>query len=141
VIRICRSAARASILFGVALVLASCATTAQHAPPARPNPTDHSLGIQGDQLPLIDGRVGNLIQLPWQVSHIDRGTNRVYLSITGRGCSQPEGVAVAETAGTITIAAYGSMPGTAPCTAQAVTLVGYITTRSPIAARRIVHAT
>jgi hypothetical protein len=47
--------------------------------------------------------------------------------------------AVAETAGTITIAAYGSTPGTAPCTAQAVTLVGYITTRSPIAARRIVH--
>jgi len=119
----------------------SCATTAQHAPPAKPNPTDHSPGIQGNQLPLMDGQVGDLIQLPWQGSHIDRRTNRVYLSITGRGCSWPKGVAVAETAGTITIAAYGSMPGTAPCTAQAVTLVGYITTRSPIAARRIVNAT
>ena len=79
--------------------------------------------------------------LPWSLIRVDRADNRIYLSVSGPGnlCTTPTGVQVDETAQTVTIRAVGrSTDG--PCTAQKITMIGYVATKAPIDARRIEHA-
>lgn len=79
------------------------------------------------------------VVLPWQLNRTDPAANRVYLSVTGRDCSIPKVVTVQEHPRTITITAYGTKPPSGPCTAQATTMVGFITTNSPIDDRSLIH--
>jgi hypothetical protein len=72
---------------------------------------------------------------------IDAETNRIYLSVGQVSCSVPAVVHLQETPTEIVIAVTGA-PSLAlfdsPCTAQKVTLVGFVQLSGPIDDRRIV---
>lgn len=138
-----RSATRVFVSVASLVVLASgCATNPRDQagdPPPRTAPSTHSSTVAAGPIPTVDKPDSDQMPLPWQLDRIDAAQNRVYLMITGQGCSSPQGVALNETPATITITALGSKPPTAACTAQLTTIVGYVTPHDPIGKRRLVH--
>lgn len=75
---------------------------------------------------------------------IDNEANRIYLSAGQVSCAVPSVVHLQETATEIIIAVTGaqsSAPFGSPCTAQKVSLVGYVQLNGPVGGRRIVGNT
>ncbi|MDP9696041.1 UNVERIFIED_ORG: hypothetical protein J2X79_003619 [Arthrobacter globiformis] len=72
---------------------------------------------------------------------IDNKTNRIYLSAEQVDCALPSAVHLQETPTEIVIAVTGAQPSAPfgiPCTAQKVSLIGYVQLNGPVAGRRIV---
>jgi len=137
---------RAAIALVFLTVLSGCAST-MTSPAISPkvsNPRPSVSAIPdptGVALPIVAGSAKSGASLPWSLIRVDRADNRIYLSVTGPGnlCTTPTGVQVDETAQTVTIRAVGrSTDG--PCTAQKITMIGYVAPKAPIDARRIEHA-
>lgn len=63
--------------------------------------------------------------LPWHLIRLDLNENRVYLSASSVMCTTPEKVRLIETASEIKISVTGTRRSE-PCTAQSITLVGYV---------------
>ncbi|MBT2550526.1 hypothetical protein [Arthrobacter sp. ISL-65] len=75
---------------------------------------------------------------------IDNETSRIYLSAEQVGCAVPSVVHLRETPTEIVITVTGapsSAPFGSPCTAQKVSLVGYVQLVEPVDDRRIVGNT
>lgn len=94
--------------------------------------------VVGGPLPLLAALQPGEIVIPWQLNRADTLTSKVYLSVTGLGCSVPKALSVKEQLDKITITAYGTGP-VEPCTGRSVTLYGYVMTAAPIAGRRVIH--
>lgn len=76
--------------------------------------------------------------LPWSLVKVDRDLNRVYLTASNSDCVFPTKVRVEETTTSITLTVVGvGVGGKTPCTAQAVTMFGYVTPVSPLGDRTI----
>ena len=71
---------------------------------------------------------------------IDNEKNRIHLSAGSVGCLVPHVVHLQETPTEIVIGVTGPSSGS-PCTAQKVTLVGYVQLNGPVDGRRIVGNT
>ena len=73
----------------------------------------------------IDRATGPAPIVSWELIKVDPQENRVYLSASTAGCTNPEKVRVTETASSIQITVTGTS-GSEPCTMQYVTLIGYV---------------
>lgn len=137
---------RAVIALMFLTTLSGCSSTmtspAFSPKPWNPRPSTSAIPAPtGVALPIVAGSAKSGLSLPWSLIQIDRADNRIYLSVTGPGnlCTTPTGVQVDETAQTVTIRAVGrSTDG--PCTAQKMTMIGYVTPQAPIGDRQIEHA-
>jgi hypothetical protein len=74
--------------------------------------------------------------LPWSLVRVDRDLNRIYLAASNSGCVTPTKVRIEETSTSITLTVVG-VGGKEPCTAEGVTMIGYVTPKSPIGTRNI----
>ena len=63
--------------------------------------------------------------VPWHLIRVDLKENRVYLSASSVDCTTPEKVRLTQSASEIKISVTGQHAGE-PCSAQHVTLVGYV---------------
>jgi hypothetical protein len=75
---------------------------------------------------------------------VDDEKNRIYLSAGQVSCAVPSVAHLQETPTEIIIAVAGlpsSAPSDSPCTAQKVSLVGYVQLNGPVGGRRIVGNT
>jgi glucose/arabinose dehydrogenase len=126
-----RSAAWLALAAGL---LAGCGT-AQTPPQARPQeqPPPTKITIEPQPLPTLATRQPGQVALPWTL--VRAGGNRVVLTASSHGCSRPIGVTVQETPQAVNITVLGNPPGSGACTAQRITLAGYLTTTAPIAGR------
>lgn len=129
----------------VAVLITGCAANQQQGTaagaPVRPAPNSGKAQVAGGQLPTVTGSPTDQTPLPWSLDRVDQAAHRVYLSITGQGCSEPRDVAVIESGDSIVINAYGNTPSTNLCTEQAVTITGYVTTGIAPGNRKIIHGT
>lgn len=73
----------------------------------------------------VDRSTDPVPTVPWQLVRVDRQENRVYLTASSSGCSQPRGVRVTESDSSIRITVTGT-GGSEPCSMQYVTLIGYV---------------
>jgi hypothetical protein len=97
------------------------------APPSKSFPTPSGMPtITLDYRELaVDQGTGPADTVPWHLVRVDHKQNRIYLSASSVGCTTPEKVRVSESASRITITVTG--PSTkGPCTAQSLTLIGYV---------------
>lgn len=81
--------------------------------------------------------------VPWTLARVDNDKNRIYLSANQVSCEVPSVAHLQETPTEITIAVTGPDEVTlgGPCTAQKLSLVGYVQLSSPVGGRRIVGNT
>jgi len=137
---------RAAIALVFLTALSGCASTIT-SPAVSPKASNRRPSISvipdptGVALPIVAGSAKSGTSLPWSLIRVDHADNRIYLSVSGPGnlCTTPTGVQVDETAQTVTIRAVGrSTDG--PCTAQKITIIGYVAPKTPIGARLIEHA-
>lgn len=132
------------LVFVTALSGCVSTTTAPASSPAasKPRPSVSAIPApSGSPLPIVAGSAKSRPSLPWSLIGVDRADNRIYLSATGPGylCATPVGVQVEGTTQTVTIRVVGrSTHG--PCTAQKLTMFGYVVTKTPIGTRQIKHA-
>lgn len=73
----------------------------------------------------IDRTSGPAPTVPWQLVKLDRDENRIYLSASTSGCSQPKTVRVSETPESVQVSVTGTGDA-GPCSMQYTTLIGYI---------------
>jgi hypothetical protein len=80
--------------------------------------------------------------LPWHLWHVDDVLHRIYLQSSNNNnqCSTPYAATVEETTTSVTITVHGSKKFQGPCTAQLVTIFGYVQLASPLGQRTILHA-
>jgi hypothetical protein len=113
------------------------------APPARTSPSIHAITPFSNRLP-TDSSPGTGETVPWTLVRIDNETNRIYLSTGQVSCTVPSVVHLQETPTEIVITVTGA-PSSAsfdsPCTAQKVSLVGYVQLSGPVGDRRLVGDT
>ena len=97
-------------------------------PPAKTSPAIQASTPLSNRLPTDSPPVtGETV--PWTLVRIDNEANRIYLSAGQVSCAVPSVVHLQETATEIIIAVTGaqsSAPFGSPCTAQKVSLVGYV---------------
>jgi hypothetical protein len=101
------------------------------APPATqlsPQPGISTITPNFTELP-VDQTTEPAETVPWHLIRVDLKENRVYLSSSSVDCTTPEKVRLTESAAEIKISVTGRRAGE-PCTAQLVTLVGYVQIRS-----------
>jgi hypothetical protein len=113
------------------------------APPAKTSPSIHAITPLSNRLP-TDSSPATGEVVPWTLVRIDNEKNRIYLSAGSVGCLVPSVVHLQETPTEIDIAVTGapsSASSGSPCTAQKVTLVGYVRLDSSVDGRRIVGNT
>lgn len=112
--------------------LAACAVQpglpqGSEAPPSMSYPTQSGIAtITPDYRELaVDHATGPAATVPWHLVRVDHQENRIYLSASSAGCTTPEKVRLTESDSSITITVTG--PSTSePCTAQHLTLLGYV---------------
>jgi hypothetical protein len=73
----------------------------------------------------VDHSTGPAATVPWHLIRVDHQENRIYLSASSAGCTTPEKVRLTESDSSITITVTGPSTGE-PCTAQHLTLLGYV---------------
>jgi hypothetical protein len=97
------------------------------APPSASYPTQSGIAtITLDYKELaVDHATGPAPTVPWHLIRVDHQENRIYLSASSAGCTTPEKVRLTESTSSITITVTAQAPGE-PCTAQHLTLVGYV---------------
>lgn len=109
------------------------------APPAKTSPSIHAITPLSNRLP-TDSSQATGERVPWTLVRIDNERNRIYLSAGSVGCLVPHVVHLQETPTEIVIGVTVPSSGS-PCTAQKVTLVGYVQLNGPVDGRRIVGNT
>lgn len=110
-------------------------------PPSKTNPSITAITPNANQLP-VDSSPATGETVPWKLVKVDEEKNRIYLSAGQVGCAVPSVVHLQETPSEIVIAVSGAPSSTGgPCTAQKVSLVGYVQLSGPVAGRRIVGNT
>jgi hypothetical protein len=113
------------------------------APQAKTSPPIQASTPLSNRLPTDSSPVtGETV--PWTLVRIDNEANRIYLSAGQVSCAVPSVVHLRETPMEIIIAVTGaqsSAPVGSPCTAQKVSLVGYVQLNGPVGGRRIVGNT
>jgi hypothetical protein len=77
--------------------------------------------------------------LAWHIQRVDDRHNRIYLSSDKKQCSTPYAATVEATTMSVKITVHGSK-NQEPCSADKVTLVGYVQLTSPRGERSILHA-
>ena len=142
---------RLSTLIGAAAVLLGLLTACSggQGGPARPGPSSPqpSAGVtQAPEVQKITPTYNELVidtstsndgpTLPWSLVKVDRDLNRIYLTASSSDCVLPKKVRIEETSTSITLTVVG-VGGKGPCTAQQVTMFGYVTPKSPIGNRNI----
>lgn len=135
-------ASAALVTLGMAATLAACSSTSYQPTPTpllkSVSPaTAHTLApVAAPPLPQTAKRPTQLSVLhAVLVTNTADTANRITISVDV-SCSHLVGVALHETATDITITPYGTPPPTS-CTAVRIDELGYITTTSPVADRRI----
>jgi hypothetical protein len=131
------------------LTLSGCAVTTETLPtsglsPAsqEPRPGFSTTTVPaplGDALTVDTSSSNAAPTLPWSLVRVDRSNNRIYLSSTSVMCTVPTKVHLSESSASITISVIGDSSA-APCTAQNLTMIGYVVTQTPIGDRTIQHA-
>jgi hypothetical protein len=86
------------------------------------------------ELPL-DHATEQAATVPWHLIRVDRQENRVYLSASSVDCTIPGKVRLAESATEVSIIVAGTSTS-GPCTAQSVSIMGYVQIGS-IGGRRV----
>ena len=112
-------------------------------PPAKTSPSIHAITPLANRLP-TDSSAATGETVPWTLVRVDDEKNRIYLSAGQVSCAAPSVVHLQETPTEIIIAVAGlpsSAPSDSPCTAQKVSLVGYVQLNGPVGGRRIVGNT
>ena len=112
-------------------------------PPAKTIPSIHVITPPANRLP-TDSSTATGETVPWTLVRVDNEKYRIYLSADQVGCEVPSAVHLRETPTEITIAVTGppsSVPPGRPCTAQKVSLIGYVQLNGPVSGRRIVGNT
>lgn len=112
-------------------------------PPAKTSPSIRVITPPANRLP-TDSSPATGETVPWSLVRVDNEKNRIYLSAGQVGCAMPSVVHLQETPTEIIIAVTGppsSAPSDNPCTAQKVSLVGYVQLNEPVGGRRIVGNT
>ena len=74
--------------------------------------------------------------LPWALVRVDRDLNRIYLTASNSDYVFPTRARIEETSTSITLTVVG-VGGKGACTAQKVTMFGYVTSKIPIGNRSI----
>lgn len=119
----------------------SACTTAERPLPHKSSPDIHgspSSSPGTEALPTIV-HAGSM-SLPWHIQHSDDTHNRISLSSHKEQCSVPYAATVEETTTPITITVHGSK-NLERCTADMVTIVGYVQLTNPRGGgRSILHA-
>lgn len=111
------------------------------APPAKPNPNITVITPNANQLP-VDSSPATGETIPWKLVRVDEEKNRIYLSAAQVDCVKPSVVHLQETSSEVIIAVTGApAPANGPCTAQQVSLVGYVQLSASVAGRHIVGNT
>ena len=135
-----------AVVLGIVAALSGCATTStlpESSPTASPTASIPGPGVStipapaGVALLIVSGPAKSRPSLPWSLIRVNRADSRIYLSATGPGrdCTTPVGAHVDETTQTVTIRVVGrSAHG--PCTAQKLTMIGYVVTKAPIGTAR-----
>lgn len=116
----------------------AASTSPEATPPSKTSPSITAVTPSANQLPVaLSPATGETI--PWKLVKVDEEKNRIYLSAGQVGCAVPSVVHLQEKPSEIVIAVSGA-PSSAsgPCTAQKVSLVGYVQLSGPVAGRRIV---
>lgn len=108
-------------------------------PPGKTSPSIHAITPLANRLP-IDSSAATGETVPWALVRIDNEKNRIYLSAGQVSCAVPSVVHLRETPTEIILAVIGP-PSGSPCTAQKMSLVGYVQLNDPIGGRRIVGNT
>jgi hypothetical protein len=112
-------------------------TPPQASPPSKSSPNITAITPDANQLP-VDSSPATGETIPWKLVKVDGDKNRIYLSAEQAGCAVPSVVHLQETTSEIVIAVTGATSSaTGPCTAQKVSLVGYVQLSGPVAGRRI----
>lgn len=112
-------------------------------PPAKASPSVHVITPLANRLP-TDSSPATGETVPWTLVRVDNEKDRIYLSAGQVSCAVPSVVHLQETPTEIIIAVTGppsSASSYIPCTAQKVTLVGYVQLNDPVGGRRIVGNT
>lgn len=123
---------RAATITSLMLATALTACTGQAGPPLASEPPPgrsvtqpvETITPQYSEL-AIDRTSGPTPTVPWHLVRVDRNENRVYLSASTSGCSQPKTVRVSETPSIVRVTVTGT-GDTNPCSMQYMTLIGYI---------------
>lgn len=105
-------------------------------PLGKTSPSIHAISPFANRLP-TDSSAATGETVPWTLVRIDNEKNRIYLSAGQIGCAVPSVVHLQETPTEIIFTVTGP-PSGSPCTAQKVSLVGYVQLNDPIGGRRIV---
>jgi hypothetical protein len=111
-------------------------TPRQAAPPSKTSPNITAITPNANQLP-VDRSPATGETLPWKLVRVDEEKNRIYLSADQVGCAVPSVVHLQETPSEIVIAVTGAPSAGGPCTAQKVSLVGFVQLAEPIGGRPI----
>jgi hypothetical protein len=118
----------------------SACTTGRTPLPRDSSPAIHSSPSSGTGNEAIPTKVHpGSTSLPWHIQRVDDAHNRIYLSSDKKQCSMPYASTVEETTTSVKITVHGSK-NQEPCTADMVTLVGYVQLTSPLGGRSILHA-
>lgn len=111
------------------------------APPAKPDPSITAITPNANQLP-VDSSPATGETIPWKLVRVDEEKNRIYLSAAQVACAVPSVVHLQESSSEVIIAVTGEpAPASGSCTAQQVSLVGYVQLSAPVAGRHIVGNT
>lgn len=108
-------------------------------PPGKTSPSIHAITPFANRLS-TDSSAATGETVPWTLVRIDNEKNRIYLSAGQVSCAVPSVLHLQETPTEIILAVTGQ-PSGSPCTAQKVSLVGYVQLNDPIGGRRIVGNT
>lgn len=105
-------------------------------PAGKTSPSIHAITPLANRLP-TDSSTATGKTVPWTLVRIDNEENRIYLSAGQVSCKVPSVVHLRETPTEIILAVTGP-PSGSPCTAQKLSLVGYVQLNDPIGGRRVV---
>jgi hypothetical protein len=129
----------AAIIVFIGVSTSACAT--RQPPLLRDSsPTIHSSPSSGTGDEALPTKVQpGSTSLAWHIQRVDDRHNRIYLSSDKKQCSTPYAATVEATTMSVKITVHGSK-NQEPCSADKVTLVGYVQLTSPRGERSILHA-
>jgi hypothetical protein len=109
--------------------------------PAPPPPTIPSGPLSSPahagEFPTLAHAPKDATYLPWDLIEEDTQSDRIYIGSANAGCKTPWRAVVTETSTRITISVVAR--GGEPCTAQSLTVAGWVHTSAAIAGRSIHH--
>lgn len=129
----------ATACVAISLVLAGCTGGQHQSAPTSPDGSPSSTAPPTGQLPLDESAHPTGPYVPWHLIRVDRTNDRIYFSAhSDDTCVRPSRAHIQQGPHDVVLTIEGTR-GKEPCTAQAVTFVGYVPVTPPLGDKTVEH--